>query len=145
VDRARCGRCEAAGAVGADAGGEGGAAGGVAEAKEFSALGGKVSGAGPGVEAEEGVGVEAGLKSVKLLTFGDGKVDKDAVLQAGKAQINRLEAASQEVVLEVLDIGGGLVEGGVEPSGLGLMEEVVDQVDELAGGVGDFGDHGVSI
>jgi hypothetical protein len=72
-------------------------------------------------------------------------VDKDAVLQAGKAQINRLEAASQEVVLEVLDIGGGLVEGGVEPSGLGLVKEVVDQVEELAGGVGDFGYHLVSI
>jgi hypothetical protein len=68
-------------------------------------------------------------------------VDKDAVLQAGKTQIERLEAASQEIVLEILNIGGGLVDGGVEPPGLGLVQEVVDQVNELAGGVGNFGDH----
>jgi hypothetical protein len=78
---------------------------------------------------------------VKLLTFGDGKVDKDAVLQAGKAQVDRLKAVSQEIVFEVLDIGGGGVGGGIEPSGLGLVEEVVDQVDELTGGAGDFGYH----
>jgi hypothetical protein len=114
-----------------------------AHVKEDSALGGKVSGAGPGVEPEEGEAVEAGLESVKLLTFGDGKVDKDAVLQAGKTQIKRLEATSQEIVLEVLDIGGGLVDGGIEPPGLGLVQKIIDQVNELAGGIGDFGDHGV--
>ena len=130
------------GHVVADGGGRAGAAGG-ADVKEDSALGGKVSGAGPGVEPEEGEAVEAGLESVKLLTFGDGKVDKDAVLQAGKTQIERLEAASQEIVLEVLDIGGGLVDGGIEPPGLGLVQKIIDQVNELAGGVGDFGDHGV--
>ena len=101
---------------------------GSAEAKEFSALGGKVSGAGAGVEPEEGEAVETGLESVKLLSVGDGNVDKDAVLQPGKTQIKRLEAASQEIVLEVFDIGGGLVDGGIEPPGLGLVQKIVHQV-----------------
>jgi hypothetical protein len=114
----------------------------VRRTKEFSALGGKVSGAGAGVEPEEGEAVEAGLESVKLLSVGDGNVDKDAVLQPGKTQIERLEAASQEIVLEVLDIGGGLVDGGIEPPGLGLVQKIVHQVQELAGGAGDFGNHG---
>jgi hypothetical protein len=78
---------------------------------------------------------------VKLLTLGDGKVDKDAVLQAGKAQVDRLKAASQEIVFEILDIVGSGVGGGIEPSGLGLAQEIVDQADELAGGGGNFGDH----
>jgi hypothetical protein len=106
------------------------------------ALGGKVSGAGAGVEPEEGEAVEAGLEGVKLLSVGDGNVDKDAVLQPGKTQIERLEAASQEIVLEVFDIGGGLVDGGIEPPGLGLVQKIVHQVHKLAGGVGNFGDHG---
>jgi hypothetical protein len=108
----------------------------------LTALGGKVGGAGAGVEAEEGGGVEIGSDGAKLLTFGVGKVDKDSVLQAGKAQIDRLEAASQEIVLEVLDIMGSLGGGGVEAPGLGLVEQVVDQLDQLAAGLGDFGDHG---
>ncbi len=82
---------------------------------------------------------------MKLLTLGDGKVDKDAVLQPGKAQVDSIKAVSQEIVFEVLDIVGGIVGSGVEPAGLGLVEEVVDQVNELAGGVGDFGDHIISI
>jgi hypothetical protein len=108
----------------------------------LTALGGKVGGAGAGVEAEEGGGVEVWGDGAKLLTFGVGKVDKDAVLQAGKAQIDRLEAASQEIVLEVLDIIGSLGGGGVEAPGLGLVQEVVDQLDQLAAGLGNFGDHG---
>jgi hypothetical protein len=124
-------------------GGGAGAAGG-ADAKELSALGGKVSGAGAGVEPEKGEAVEAGLESVQLFSVGDGNVDKDAVLQAGKAQIERLEAVSQEIVLEIFDIGGGLVDGGIEPPGLGLVQEIIDQMQQLAGGVRDFGDHLVS-
>ena len=111
-------------------------------AKDFTALGGKISGAGPGVEAEEGEAIEVGDDGAKLLTLGVGKVDKDAVLQAGKAEIDRLKAASQEIVLEVLDIIGSLGGGGVETPGLGLVEQVVDQLDQLAAGLGDFGDHG---
>lgn len=111
-------------------------------AKDLSAIGGKVSGAGAGVEAEEGEGVEVGLEVVKLLTFGVGKVDKDPVLQAAKAQIDSAKAASEEVVAESLDVGLGLGLGGVESAGLGLVEKVIDEVDELAGGSGEFGDHG---
>jgi hypothetical protein len=122
-------------------GGRAGTVAGGPQAKELSALGGKVSSPGPGVKSKEGKTVEAGLESVKLLTFGDGNVDKDAVLQAGKTQIKRLEAASQEIVLEILDIGGGLVEGGIKPPGLGLVQKIVDQVYKLAGGIGNFGDH----
>ena len=81
-----------------------GGAGGVA--KDLTALGGKVGSAGAGVETEEGEAVEVGDDGAKLLTFGVGKVDKDAVLQPGKAQIDRLKAASQKIVLEVLDIIG---------------------------------------
>jgi hypothetical protein len=114
-------------------------AGGVA--KDFTALGGKVGSAGPGVEAEEGEGVEVGGDGAKLLTLGVGEVDKDAVLQAGKAEIDRLKAASQEIVFEMLDIVGCLCGGGVETPGLGLVKEVVDQMDELRAGLGDFGDH----
>jgi hypothetical protein len=113
-------------------------------AKDFTALGGKVSGAGAGVEAEEGGGVEVGRDGAKLLTLGVGKVDKDAVLQAGKAQIDRLEAASQEIVLEVLDIMGSLDGGGVETPRLGLVQEVVDQLDQLAAGLRNFGNHNLS-
>jgi hypothetical protein len=90
-------------------------------AKDFTALGGKVGSAGAGVEAEEGEGVEVGSDGVKLLTFGVGEVDKDAVLQAGKAEIDRLKAASQEIVFEVLDIIGSLCGGGIETPRLGLV------------------------
>jgi hypothetical protein len=109
----------------------------------LTALGGKVGSAGAGVEAEEGEGVEVGGDGAKLLTFGVGEVDKDAVLQAGKAQVDRLKAASQQVVLEALDIVGGLSGRGIEASGLGLVKEVIDEVNELAAGFSDFGDHGV--
>ena len=54
-----------------------------------------------------------------------------------------IQTASPVGVLEILDIGGGLVDGGIEPPGLGLAQKIIDQVNELAGGVGDFGDHGV--
>jgi hypothetical protein len=111
-------------------------------AKDFTALGGKVGSAGAGVEAEEGGGVEVGGDGAKLLTFGVGEVDKDAVLQAGKAEIDRLKAASQEIVFEVLDIIGSLGGGGVETPRLGLVKEIVDEMDELAAGFGNFGDHG---
>ncbi len=113
----------------------GAAVAGGADGKELSTLGGKVSGPGPGVESEEGEAVEPGLESVKLLSIGDGNVDKDAVLQPGKTQIERLETAREKIVLEIFDIGGGLVDGGVEPPGLGLMEKIVDQVQQLAGRV----------
>ena len=63
-----------------------------------------------------------GRDSPKLLTLGVGKVDKDAVLQAGKAQINRLKAASQEIVFEMLDVIGCLVGRGVKPPRLGLVQ-----------------------
>jgi hypothetical protein len=108
----------------------------------LTAVGGKVGSAGAGVESEKGGGVEVGGDGAKLLTFGVGKVDKDAVLQAGQAQIDRLKMASEKVVLEVLDIVGGLGGGGIEPAGLGLVEKVIDEVDKLAAGFGDFGDHG---
>jgi hypothetical protein len=101
---------------------------GRADAKQLSALGGKVSGPGPGVEPEKGKPVETGLDSVQLLSVGDGNVDKYAVLQPGKTQIERLEAASQEIVLEIFDIGGGLVDGGIQPPGLGLVQKIVHQV-----------------
>ena len=64
------------------------------------------------------------------------------MLQAGEAQIDRLKAASQEIVLEVLDIIGGGEGGGVETPGLGLVKEVIDEMDKLAAGLGNFGDHG---
>jgi hypothetical protein len=108
----------------------------------LTALGGKISGAGAGVESEEGEGVEVGVDGVKLLTVGVGKLDKDSVLQAAKAQIDSVKAASEEVVFEIFDIGFGLVLGGIEAAGLGLMEEVVNEVDEFGGGGGDLGDHG---
>jgi len=90
-------------------------------AKDFTALGGKVGSAGAGVETEEGEGVEIGHDGVKLVTLGVGKVDKDAVLQAGKAEIDRLKAASQEIVLKILHIVGGLGSGGVKAPRLGLV------------------------
>jgi hypothetical protein len=114
-------------------------AGGVA--KDFTALGGKVGSAGAGVEAEEGEGVEVGGDGAKLLTLGVGEVDKDAVLQPGKAEIDRLKAASQEIVFKVLDIIGGLGGGGVETPGLGLVKKIVDEMNELAAGLGNFGNH----
>ncbi len=116
-----------------------GGAGG--DAKDFTALGGKVCSTGSGVEAEEGEGVEVGVEGVKLSTFGVGEVDKDAVLQPGKAQIDRLKAASQEIVLEILNIVGSLGDGVVETARLGLVEEIIYELDKLAAGLGDFGDH----
>ena len=116
-----------------------GCAGG--DAKDFTALGGKVSSAGAGVEAKEGKGIEIGIDGVKLFTLGVGEVDKDAVLQPGKAEIDRLKAASQEVVFKILALIGSLGCGGVEPPGLGLVKQVVNELDELAAGLCDFGDH----
>ena len=107
----------------------------------MTALGGKVGRAGPGVEAEEGEGVEVGADGVKLLTLGVGETDQDAVLQAGKAQIDSIEIASQQLVLEMLNIVGGLGGGGVETPRLGLVKEVIDEMDELAAGLGYFRDH----
>ena len=111
-------------------------------AKDFTALGGKVGSAGPGVKPEQGEGVEVRGDGAKLLTLGVGKADKDAVLQAGKAEIDRLKAASQEIVLEVLDIIGSLGGGGVETPRLGLVKKIVDEMNEPAAGFGNFGDHG---
>jgi hypothetical protein len=110
--------------------------------KDFTALGGKVGRAGPGVEAEEGEGVEVGREGVKLLTLGVGETDQDAVLQAGKAQVDSVKIASQQLVFKVLNIVGGLGGGGVEPSRPGLLQEVVNEMDELGAGLGYFGDHG---
>jgi hypothetical protein len=132
----KCGTERLGGTAGCGAGGG---------AKDFTALGGKVGSAGPGVETEEGGGVEVGADGAKLLTLGVGEVDKDAVLQAGKAEIDRLKAASQEIVFEVLDIIGSLGGGGVEAPRLGLVKKIVDEMDELAAGFGNFGDHGVAI
>ena len=109
--------------------------------KDLTALGGKVGRAGPGVEAEEGEGVEVGAEGVKLLTLGVGETDQDAVLQAGKAQVDSIEIASQQLVLEMLNIVGGLGGGGVEAPRLGLVEEVIDEMNELAAGLGNFRDH----
>jgi len=114
-------------------------AGGIS--KDFTALGGKVGSAGPGVEAEEGEAVEVGGDGVKLLTLGVGETDKDAVLQAGKAQIDRVKAASEEIVFKVLDIIGSLGGGGIETPRLGLVEKIIDEMNELAAGFGDFGYH----
>jgi hypothetical protein len=119
--------------------GSGGGAGG--DAKDFTALGGKVGSAGPGVEAEEGEAVDIGDEGVKLLTLGSGETDKDAVLQPVKAQIDRLKAASQKIVLEIPDIVGSLGDGLVEAARLCLVKEVIDKLDKLAGGLGDFGNH----
>jgi len=49
-------------------------------------------------------------------------VDKDAVLQAGKAQIDRLKAASEKIVFKVLDISGGLCGRSIETPRLGLVK-----------------------
>ena len=114
-------------------------------AKDFSALGGKVSGAGAGVEAEEGEAVEGGRDGVKLLTFGDGKVDKDAVLQAGKAQIERLKAASQEIVFEVLDIVGGWVVAASSRRVWVRCRRSSTRWMSWPVACGNFGDHGSSI
>jgi len=110
-------------------------------AKDFTALGGKVGSAGPGIKAEEGVAVEVGAEGSKLLTLGVGEVDKDAVLQPVKTEVDRLQAASQEIVFEILDIVGSLGDSVVETARLGLVKEVIDELDELAAGLGDFGDH----
>jgi hypothetical protein len=109
--------------------------------KDFTALGGKVGSAGPGVKTEEAEGVEIRGDGAKPLTLGVGEVDKDAVLQAGKAQIDRLKAASEKIVFKVLDISGGGGSGGIETPRLGLVKKVIDQMNELAAGFGDFGDH----
>jgi hypothetical protein len=78
---------------------------------------------------------------VKLLTFGVGEVDKDAVLQAAKAKIDGIQPARQQIVLEALDILRSLAGGRVEAAGLGLVKEVIDELSELAGGLGDFSNH----
>ena len=60
-------------------------------------------------------------------------------------EVERLDTAREQIVLEIFDIGGGLVDGGIEPPGLGLVQEIVHEAQELAGGVCEFGDHSVSI
>ena len=92
----------------------------------MTAVGGKVGSAGAGIEAEEGEAVEVGDDGAKLLTFGVGKVDKDAVLQAAEAQVNSINVASEEVVFKALDVVGGLRRGGIEAARLGLVKEVID-------------------
>jgi len=91
-------------------------------AKDFTALGGKVGSAGPGVEPEEGEGVEVRSDGAKLSTLGVGEVDKDPVLQPGQAKIDRLNAASQEIVFEFLHIVGGLGGRGVQAPRLGFVK-----------------------
>jgi hypothetical protein len=108
---------------------------------DFTALGGKVCSSGPGIEPEEREAVQVGLDPVKLLTLGAGKVDKDAVLQPAKTQIDRLQAPSQEIVFKVLHIGGSLVRRGIQSPRLGLVQEIIDQLNKLAAGLGDFGNH----
>ena len=110
-------------------------------AKDFTALGGKVGSAGPGVETEQREGVEVGSDGAKPDTLGVGEVDKDAVLQAGKAEIDRLKAASQEIVFKVLHIVGSLAGRGIETPRLGLVKKIVDQMDELAARLGNFSNH----
>jgi len=95
----------------------------------LTAVGGKVSGAGAGVEAEEGEGIEVGGKGAKLPTLGVGKVDQDAVLQAAKAQVNSIQPAREEVVFKILDIVCGLAGRGIKPPRLGLVEKIIDKVD----------------
>ncbi len=107
----------------------------------MTAVGGKVSGAGAGVESEEGEGVEVGREGVKLLTLGVGKVDKDAVLQAAQAQVDRIKAAREQVVLKVLHIGCRLRRGSIKPPCLGLVEKIIDQMNKFAAGFGNFRNH----
>ena len=82
---------------------------------------------------------------MKLLTLGVGEVDKDAVLQAAKAQVDKIKTTGDEVVLEILDILRGLARRGIQASGLGLVKKVIDKVDELAAGFGDFSNHGKAL
>jgi hypothetical protein len=125
----------AVGLAGASGGGAGGGA------KDLTALGGKVGSSGPGIKAEEGEGVEVGDDGAKLFTLGVGEVDKDAVLQAGKAQIDRHKITVKQIVFEILDIVGSLGRGGIETPRLGLVEKIVYEMNELAAGFGYFGDH----
>ncbi len=97
-------------------------------AKDVSAIGGEIGGAGSGVEAEEGEAVERRVGRREAADFRRTvRWTRMSVLQAGKAQVDRVEAASQEIVFEVLDIGGSGLGGGVETPGLGLVQKVVDQ------------------
>jgi hypothetical protein len=68
-------------------------------------------------------------------------VDKDAVLQPGKTQIDRLQPASQQVVLKVLNIIGSLGRRGIETPRLGLVQKIVNQVNELTRRLRNFSDH----
>jgi hypothetical protein len=113
-------------------------------AKDFTALGGKVRSSAPGVEPEKREPVEIGDDAVKLLTLGVGEVDKDAVLQPGKTQIDRIKIPPQQIVLEVLHILGCLVRRGIEPPGLCSVQEIIDKVNKLAARRGNFGNHGFS-
>jgi hypothetical protein len=110
--------------------------------KDFTALGGKVGSPTPGIEAEEGEGVEVGSDAAKLLTLGVGEVDKDPVLQPGQAQIDRLQPPSQQIVLKLLHVLGSLRRRRIQPSGLGLMEKIIDELNELAARLGNFCNHG---
>ncbi len=130
---------EVHGAVGS--GGRRVSGGGGAGLKDLTALGGKVGSAGPGVEAEEGVAVEVGRDGAKLLTLGAGETNKDAVLQPGQAKIDSIETASQQVVSERGHIRRGPLGGGIDAPGLGLMENIVNKVNELRTGLGQFRDH----
>jgi hypothetical protein len=128
---------------GAGSGGWGGSGGrgGSAGLKDLTALGGKIGSAGAGVEAEEGVAVQVGREGAKLLTLGVGETNKDAVLQPGQAQIKRSEIAGQEVVAKGLHVRAGPGGGGVKAPRLRLVENIVNKVNELRAGFGQFRDH----
>ena len=58
-----------------------------------------------------------------------------------KEQKMALAIASEQLVLEMVNIVGGLGGGGVDSPGLGLVQEVIDVMEELRAGLGYFGDH----
>jgi hypothetical protein len=94
--------------------------------KDCTALGGKVGSAGPGVETEEREAVEVGRDGAKLLTFGVGETDKDAVLQAAKAQVDSIQVAGQKLVAELLHIRRGAGRRRVDVACFGLVKKIID-------------------
>ena len=93
---------------------------------DLTALGGKVGRAGPGIEPEQREGIEVGRNGVKLLTLGVGETDQDAVLQPGQPQIDSIQIASQQLILEMLHIVRRLGSGGIKPPGSGFMKIIVN-------------------
>jgi hypothetical protein len=90
----------------------------VAEAVLFTTTCAPEAGAGSGV-----VRAVDPLNTLRPISNGIAvdKVDKDAVLQAGKTQIDRLKAASQEIIFKLFDIVGSSFGCGVKPPRLGLV------------------------